>query len=89
MNTEIKGCEGGIESLSTQILNRACDIIECAENREMACDGPVGNTVHALTYWERDELFRLLNTQTLTESLLRRVWKLRSKRLRKLFPKST
>lgn len=61
--------------LSKRALRRAADIIESAENRCLACDGPVGSTLAELTNREMDELCRLLKKDVITEHVLKTTWK--------------
>lgn len=66
---------GDREQISDRSLRQAVAIIEAAENRELACDGPVGPTTAALTDEEVRQLCRLLQKQTITEHLLIVTWK--------------
>jgi len=61
--------------ISKRSLKRAVAIIESAENRTLACDGPVGSTMAELTNREIDELCRLLKKDVITEHVLRQTWK--------------
>lgn len=61
-------------------LDKAIVIIERAENLAMACDGPVGPTLAALTHCEVEELCRLLKKDVITERVLKSTWR---KHLRK------
>lgn len=61
--------------ISKRALNRAVRIIEAAENRCLACDGPVGSTLAEMTTWEMDEVSRLLKKDVLTENVLRSAWR--------------
>lgn len=60
--------------ISKRKLARAIEIIEAAENRAMACDGPVGSTLAEMTDREFLQLCQLLNKNVLTEKILRAVW---------------
>lgn len=61
--------------LSKRSLKRAAAIIESAENRCLACDGPTGSTLKELTDREMRELCRLLKKDVITEHVLRTTWK--------------
>ena len=61
--------------ISKRSLKRAVAIIESAENRTLACDGPVGSTMAEPTNREIDELCRLLKKDVITEHVLRQTWK--------------
>lgn len=61
--------------VSKRALKRAAAIIEDAENRCMACDGPVGSTLAELTNKEMDDLCRLLKKDVITEHVLKQTWK--------------